>query len=112
MFHTGLEDAPLEDQSFPQSVREWLVDHKEHVELKGRIERMRADLTDQPQEDLPLHGLFEQKEYMNIRELIKALTAELTKPPRRDALVPERPHHVSHTTDGNTCLRKRRGILP
>ena len=54
MFCTGPDDTPLDDWRIPKHVRRWLVDNQRHVDLRGQIQQLQAELTDLPPAKLPL----------------------------------------------------------
>ena len=107
-FHTGVDDAPQDDQSIPEDIRTWLSKYKDHMDLKGRIEKLRADFIDQESADPPLHG--RQKPHVDLKELVKGLAAELTNEPLASALLPAKLVDLPHATCHMTTVRSRRGI--
>ncbi len=107
-FHTGVDEAPQDDQSIPEDIRMWLLKYKEHMDLKGRIEKLRADFIDQESADPPLHG--RQKAPVDLKELVKGLAAELTNEPLASAPLLEKLDNLPHARYHITTLRSRRGI--
>ncbi len=94
----------------PEEVRTWVMEYKKHMHLKGRIQKLRADFTDQESADPPLHWKFKGKPQVDLEEVVKNLAAELTNEPLANAVFPEKLEDLPHATKHMTTLRSRRGI--